>query len=652
MRKAEFHIRSNQKPEGSKSVPADFPTRESPLAAVRAIGEGISSIHEVDELIKLVVRSLTEKLGYQRTLIIAKDEKNGFLVQQEAGFSSCDIGRIEQEGKSFLKKLAGQTQVIFIPPESPQRKEIESLFSCTSIIAGAMGRKWLLVTGKTLPNDPLAEEDVEIVRTLISQASTALSSIELFKTLRRDRDQLKQAKASVEEHAKMTIRANLELTQKEERLSRKINGFSVLYDIGQLIGGTHQLRELLDLVTESLVMRLEYDRSLIARIQPEGVATAAQIGFSLDEIERIEVGSLPFLSRTMKEGKGVLLKSEPKDKNIEELFGCTSLIIVPLREKEFLIAGKRIIYDAMTPDDLETLSILAGQVKIAIENVELYQQLLQERDQLQKAKQDLEEWSMVLEQRVRERTRKLEEAQQQLIQASKLVAIGELGAGVAHELNNPLGGVLGYAQLAMEKIEQIRDSSLKEQIDRYLKIIEEETQRCKQIIGGLLRFSRSGIQEKPVHQSTSIEEIMENTLKLIRYQLEMHQIALTVEVEPGLPKVSGNGSQLQQVFTNIILNADQAMPKGGRLRITASKDSGKPGMISIRFQDTGRGIAPEHLSRVFDPFFTTKATGEGTGLGLSISYGIIQDHRGQITVESELKKGTLFTVFLPEEAGD
>ena len=130
----------------------------------------------------------------------------------------------------------------------------------------------------------------------------------------------------------------------------------------------------------------------------------------------------------------------------------------------------------------------------------------------------------------------------------------------------------------------------------------------------------------------------------------MHRVKLTVEIVPELPNIRGDANQLQQVFTNMILNADQAMPEGGELRITADKSSDKPGMMMICFQDTGCGIAPEHLDKIFDPFFTSKATGQGTGLGLSISYGIIQDHRGEVSVQSKVSKGTIFTIYLPMEA--
>ena len=574
------------------------------------------------------------------------------MVQEEAGLSSCTTAKFEQSGEAFCSKILEENKPVCFLPESSEREQIERLLECTSLIAVPIRHKWILLVGNNIPNRPLTVDDLDLVSTFTGQISVGLENIELYETLRRESEELRQAKTNVENHAKMTIRANLELTQKEERLSRKVNVFSILYAIGQLISRTHEVKELLTLVTESLVVRLDYDRSLILEQKQERSLIHAQVGFSVaDEMERIESQGGSFLSKTMTEGKAVLLTSKGGNKEIEELFGCTSLIVTPLRDQEFLIAGKRIIYDAMNPDDLEALTILSSQVKIAMENLTLYHQFRQERDQLQQAKKDLEEWSQVLEHRVEERTQRLQETQNQLMQASKLVAVGQLGAGVAHELNNPLGGVLGYAQLSLEKLEQVENVNIKQQLQRYLQIIEGETNRCKQIIGGLLQFSRSGIQEKPVYCPTSIPEVLRRTFNLTQHQLEMHHIKLIKEVAQDLPNIKGDANQLQQVFTNIILNADQAMPEGGELWITATKDSDKPGMIAIHFQDTGCGIAPERIDKIFDPFFTTKTPGRGTGLGLSISYGIIQEHRGQVTVKSEVSKGSIFTVYLPLEAG-
>ena len=452
-----------------------------------------------------------------------------------------------------------------------------------------------------------------------------------------------------EQHAKMVIRANLELAKTEERLSKKVKGLSILHDIGETIGKTNQIGQLLTTVAESLITKLDYDRSMILCLQ-KGLSVEVQVGFSAEEIQRIRREGEIFLERaTENDHPNLFLAGDEGASQVERIFGCTSLITVPLRQGRLLVAGKNVVYDSLTEDDLEIMAILATQTQVAMDQLILHEALRQERDQLRQAKEALEQWSQTLEQRVEERTQKLQEAQSQLIQASKLTAVGQLAAGIAHELNNPIGGILGYAQLALERLEQIKDFNLKEVLCRYMQTVEKETLRCKGIIESLLRFSRSGIREKPNFKWVRIEEVLRNTLTLTQHQLERHQIKITQEFEPNLPLVRGDNNQLQQVVMNIILNADQAMSKGGQLRIKAQRDPKRPNFLQISFQDDGCGIPPEFLDKIFDPFFTTREPGQGTGLGLSISYGIIQDHLGEITVESQVNQGTIFNVYLPLE---
>jgi signal transduction histidine kinase/HAMP domain-containing protein len=242
----------------------------------------------------------------------------------------------------------------------------------------------------------------------------------------------------------------------------------------------------------------------------------------------------------------------------------------------------------------------------------------------------------------------LKETQAQLIQAEKMAGIGQLAAGVAHELNNPLGGILGYCQFALEKITK---KPLKEltgedisTYSQYLKDIEQQSQRCKVIIQSLLKFSRASVKENL--EPTDVNSVLKETFTFVKHQMEKHQVKLEEVLSPSLPPINGNVSQLQQVFTNLILNAIQAMPQGGKLTVWDKVSEDKKS-IEISFADTGEGISKENLNKIFEPFYTTKKVGQGTGLGLSVSYGIVKDHGGDIQVESIVGKGTTFTVFLP-----
>lgn len=261
----------------------------------------------------------------------------------------------------------------------------------------------------------------------------------------------------------------------------------------------------------------------------------------------------------------------------------------------------------------------------------------------------LEKWGNLLEQKVKERTSELAKAyeevkstQNQLVQSGKMAAVGELGAGVAHELNNPLTGILGYAQYILDKTKKPDFTPDDSKVcARQIEYIEKEAQRCKNIVQNLLKFSRKSHDK---FEPLNVNNVIEDTLALVGHQLAMNNITLIKELEPDLKDIIGNANQLQQVFTNIILNAHQAMSDKGELRIgTRNKD----GSIEIEFTDTGCGIPEENLNKIFDPFFTTKKDWRGTGLGLSISYKIIQDHKGSISVQSEVDKGTTFIITLP-----
>ncbi len=270
---------------------------------------------------------------------------------------------------------------------------------------------------------------------------------------------------------------------------------------------------------------------------------------------------------------------------------------------------------------------------------------------LRKSESQLKEYSLTLEQRVEERTQELKQTQVQLVQSGKLAAIGQLGAGVAHELNNPIGGILGYAEYLLEKVRgpDFNAEDFKT-CEKPLGYIKKEAERCQTIIENLLKFSRRSPEGfKPLN----INHVIEDTLTLVGHQLMVKKVELKKKLADDLKLVEGNANQLQQVFTNIIFNAQQAMPEGGiltittRLKVEDKRLSGKPDFIEISFTDTGCGIPPENLDKIFDPFFTTKMDWKGTGLGLSVSYQIVQNHKGQIKVESLLGNGTTFTVFLP-----
>lgn len=256
---------------------------------------------------------------------------------------------------------------------------------------------------------------------------------------------------------------------------------------------------------------------------------------------------------------------------------------------------------------------------------------------LKAANEKLVDWGRTLEKKVEERTKELREAQAHLIQTEKLASLGKLAAGVAHEINNPLGGILIYSHLLLEDTD--RDSPYYQNLEKIVK----ETTRCKDIVKGLLEFARP---KEPEATSTNINELLDKSLSLIESQSLFQNIRVEKQYAPDLPLIVADSSQLQQVFMNIILNAADAIQGEGELKLRTSL--GADGRyISIDFSDTGPGIKQEDKKKIFDPFFTTKEVGQGTGLGLAISYSIIRKHQGTIKVQSAPGKGATFSVRLP-----
>jgi two-component system, NtrC family, sensor kinase len=235
--------------------------------------------------------------------------------------------------------------------------------------------------------------------------------------------------------------------------------------------------------------------------------------------------------------------------------------------------------------------------------------------------------------------------QEQLLQAEKMAAIGTLTSGITHEINNPLNNIALTTETLITGFTEHSD-------DEKVKMLEQlytQVERAGSTVRNLLDFTR---KEKPIFTAVSVPDVVEATLKLVGNELKLGHVDLHLDLPPGLPRVVGNPRNLQQVLLNLFVNAIQAMPKGGRLTVRVREEV-EAGQLRIDVSDTGVGIPPENLSKVFDPFFTTKEPGHGTGLGLSVSYGIVEKHKGKITVESEVGRGTTFSVSLPakQEAG-
>ena len=239
---------------------------------------------------------------------------------------------------------------------------------------------------------------------------------------------------------------------------------------------------------------------------------------------------------------------------------------------------------------------------------------------------------------LRDRDEKLKEfTKRKISESERLAMVGQLSANVAHELNNPLQGIITYASLALEK--EDFDETCRSNITK----IVVQANRCRDIIRGLLDFSR---HKNPDKTLCNIDNLLRGCISLVENQVIFHNIDVEMNLYDSLPMVVVDPSQIERVFLNLIINAAEAMDGTGKLTVTTTVNMTSH-CIDIDVQDTGPGILPQHIEKIFDPFFTTKETGHGVGLGLAISYGIVKEHNGRLKVNSELGKGTTFTVSLP-----
>ncbi|MCM8782620.1 MAG: ATP-binding protein, partial [Candidatus Omnitrophica bacterium] len=325
------------------------------------------------------------------------------------------------------------------------------------------------------------------------------------------------------------------------------------------------------------------------------------------------------IHRKAYEGSVVVLKE--LDNQMKSL---DASIIVPgfIKEKllGFLILGDKRLGEFYTPQDLDTLSVIANQAALAIENATLYENM---------------------EEEVKQRTEELIETQRQLVQAEKLATVGTLAGGVAHEINNPLTAVLTNVQMLLADSAKL-DTETKESLE----LIEEATKRCRMIVQKLMTYAKKPL-ETAIITEINLLEVVEKVVDFLRYQFLQDNVKIDIQAKEKKYRVKANFNEMEQVVTNLLLNARDAIKqikKHGQINISLHKTDTE---VSLEVKDDGCGISKEIISKIFDPFFTTKDVGKGTGLGLSICHSIVEKYKGVIAVQSEPTKGSTFVVQLP-----
>ncbi|MBN1180008.1 MAG: GAF domain-containing protein [Anaerolineae bacterium] len=409
-----------------------------------------------------------------------------------------------------------------------------------------------------------------------------------------------------------------------EEAQRRARELVALNKTGQAITSTLELDAVLELVMREAQAMLSVEAASVLLHEPgvDKLIFAATVGPAAAELvgNHIPAGS-GVAGWVFREGRPALVRKAPKDNRfynaIDHMTGLNthSILAVPLTYKERTIG----VIEALNKQDghfnehdLELLSALSASAASAIENARLFEA-------------------------EREQRKLVEQSQSQLVQSEKLAATGRLAASMAHEINNPLQAIHNSLQLMisfpMEPDEQAE----------YLEMADEEVERLISMVGRILDFARRPQREM---RPTDVNDVIKKVLALSAKFLQHRHVALQQNLMPGLPYIVAIPGELGQVFLNLLLNAVDAMPDGGTLRV--STQLSEDGWLVATFSDTGHGIPPDHVDRIFEPFFSTKEG--GTGLGLAVSYNVVTRHQGTITVESALGGGSTFTVRLPVQA--
>ena len=411
---------------------------------------------------------------------------------------------------------------------------------------------------------------------------------------------------------------------------KRVRELSALHEISQSMHSLN-LDEILHLILQGVTHSIGFDRARLYLINEKERILECKMAVGIEQ-EKIKTVALPLdseesvLSKVVSERKAYIIQDARNDPRVnpklKALFNLRSFVAAPLQGRnrvmgaitaDYILSDKRI-----TKDKVDSLITFANQAGLAIENAKLYQELRLFNEEL--------------EERVRKATEDLKKTQEQLIQSSRLSALGQLSAGVAHEIRNPLTSIRILIHSLLDRLspEDIRREDIE--------VIENEIERINQIIKQFLDFARPS---KPKMERVDINQLIADTLLLLFHELVEQEVEVEQDLMP-LPYILADREQMRQIFINLILNAMQAMPGGGRLKVSTAVEGSH---VRICFQDEGRGIPESIKEKLFEPFFTTKE--EGIGLGLSITKRIVEDHQGRIEVDSSEGEGATFAVILP-----
>lgn len=434
----------------------------------------------------------------------------------------------------------------------------------------------------------------------------------------------------------------LEYSRLREEAEARARNLGLIHEVVQEVIGLMNKQEVVQITAELLVQYFGYEFAVILLVDENKQATVCGAGGSRapsSETLRSEFSVLAnnehggITNHVLLTGESLLVNDVSQSPVYRSIRGwdAGSELCVSLKDGDRVIGLMDIessSKNAFGQNDFMALESLAGILSSVISNADQYQRSQLTVRQLRQTQQELQT-----------RIEAQLEAERRLIQAEKLAAVGEMAAGIAHELNNPLTTVTGFTELVLDDLPDESESRPD------LELVLREARRARDVVRRLLDFSRRSESERT---RVDLNELMEDVLSLTNHLMHTSGVHVDVSLGRDLPWVSVDRNQMKQVFLNLFHNAIQAMPKGGQLFIrTGTRKREGRNWVTASIKDTGTGITPEHRERIFEPFFTTKSAQGGTGLGLSITYGIVADHGGEIEIESEIGEGTCFIVCLP-----
>ncbi len=452
-----------------------------------------------------------------------------------------------------------------------------------------------------------------------------------------------EAFSQYDEHLMVVITSHLagliEYTRLREEAEGRARSLGLIHEVVQQVIGLNDKKEVASITAELLAQYFKYELASILLLDDQGKFSIQGIGGTQsDAVKRALVGR-QFLAangvtgRVLQTGESVLINDTRLEKTHAPLKGwdARSEICVALKDGGTILGIIDVEsreQNAFSHNDLIATESLAGILASVIASANQYQKLQETIRQLRAIELELN--ARIVAQR---------SAENRLIQAAKLAAVGEMAAGIAHELNNPLTTVTGFSELVLEELPP--NSAYRTELE----MVSREARRASDVVRRLLDFSRQG---EYVRTRADLNGVVTDVIALTRHLIQTNSVNLTLQLDSTLPWVSIDHNQMKQVLLNLIHNALQAMPKGGELLVnTRSAQRDEQNWAVMAVKDSGIGIQPADQGRVFEPFFTTKGDRGGTGLGLSVTYGIVTDHGGIIEILSEPNKGSTFSVWLP-----